>query len=370
VVYFRFLTGSRRRLSVSRQTLAALCFLALVPVCAAAQLPAGNRAPEPAASLQELILQSRTSEALEHAARSPQAVPEAAKAILRSADNDVTDLNPSAAASKLDALSKFLDEYAKVNKDAEIAREALKGRQLRIQGIQLSNQGEARKAEPILRQALELAEKAGDTFLEAGVHNSLGFALLALADGDDKPSEERLKEAAKEFEQARSLAERQEDSFRAASYGFNLGQAQLRRGQFEAAAAAFRLAAGNFLVVKRDSLVARSLLYQGISLGQLDPASEVPLSLYDEAFKTFEKLGDDSYGGWSLYLMAERLANRQKYAEAAQTAERAVPFLVKGGPKDRLAGCYFLLSEIHSRLGNSALADKYRRLIRDVEIPK
>jgi len=324
----------------------------------------------PAVSLEQLIIQSRTAEALAYAAQSAQAVAAAVGAILASSDQDVTDQKPDLAAAKLDALSRFLDAYADAGKGSEIPRDGLRGRQLRVQGIQLSNRKEAAKAEPVLRQALELARKAADPFLEAGVHNNLGYALLALAEEDEKGADSRLEEAAKEFDQARRLAAAQEDPFRAGSYGFNLGQAQLMLRRFDEAAASFKLAAGNFLVAGRVSLEARALLHQGIALVGSNPASQEPLALYEEASKIFEKLGEDRYTGWSLFLISEALARSQRFTEAAQSGERAVPLLSKTGPKDRLAACYFLLSEIHTHLGNNQRAEQYRQLIRDLGVPE
>ena len=353
-----------------RQMLVLLCLLVLRTSCAVAQSPAAQEASRPDISLEQLILQSRTAEALAYAVKSPQEVPAAAKAILASSDQDVTDQRPDAAAVKLDALSSFLDAYDKGSKGTAVPREGVEGRRLRVQGIQLSNRKEPGKAEPVLRKALELARKAGDGFLEAGVHNNLGYALLSLADEDDKNAASRLEEAAKEFHEARSLAGAQEDPFRAGSYGFNLGQAQLRLQHFDDAAASFKLAAGNFLVAGKESLQARSMLYQGIALAGGNPITQEPLALYDDASRIFDKLGEDSYTGWSLFLKSEFLARAQLYAEAARTAERAELFLVKTGPKDRLAACYFLLSEAHTRLGNAERAEQYRQRLRDLGIAK
>jgi tetratricopeptide (TPR) repeat protein len=352
-----------------RQIAFALTVLILSPLAAGGQSKPGRKPPAAAVPLEELILQSKTPEALRLASRSANSVPNAMKAILAQADGDVTEQRPDAAAAKLESLSRFLDAYAKANKGKDVARDGLRGRQLRIEGIQLSARREFAKAEPMLRQALELARKSGDAFLESGVHNNLGYTLLSRAETEDENVDQRLEEAAKEFETARSMAEAQGDTFRAGSYNLNLGQTLMHLRRYDPAMTAFRRAAGHFRTASKPSLEGRALLYQGIALDKLNLVSQEPLKLYDQAFKMFDKLGESGYAGWSLYLIAEHLAYNQKFAEAAQTAERAVPLLVKGGTKERLRGCYFLLSEAYTRLRETAKAERYRQLMAELDAP-
>ncbi len=175
-----------------------------------------------APTLKELILQGNVPESLRLAQQDPDAVAALLNTIFEEVDLQITDRKIAEARTALAAVDKFVGAYTQADSGKGVLKDAIKGRILRVDGIQLSDDKQYAKAEETLRKALEHSEKAGDKRLEAGVHNNLGYALNGL----DKPQD-----AAKEYDMARTMAEEQKDSLRAGSYNFNLGLTLLQLGQ-------------------------------------------------------------------------------------------------------------------------------------------
>lgn len=329
----------------------------LTPALAAQRKTAKPAAPAP--TLQDLIVQNKTREALRLAGKSPALVPAAVKAILDAADLQITERRIADARAAVEGADRFCAALAKAGKvkGVILPTDAIQGRLARIAGIELADNRQYSKAETKLREALDLSKKANDPVLEAGVHNNLGVALRNVQSGSD----ERVEEAAKEFDLARKMAEEQKDLMRAGSYNFNLGQVMLQLGRPGAALEAFTRSADQNKAAANSVLQARAIMFQGVSLSRIDAVSSEPMKYFDAAHKMFVGSGDDQNAGWTLFLMADHLAYGSKNTEAAAAAERAVPFLVKANDKAGLRRCYTLLGDMYGRLENKAKSESYKQ---------
>ncbi len=330
--------------------------------CLAPSLPAQKKpakTAKPAPTLQDLIVQNKTSDAVRAAAKSPALVPAALKSILDAADLQVTERRIAEAKAAVEGADRFCAALAKAGKakGLTLPTDAIQGRLARIAGIELADNRQYAKAEAKLREALDLGRKANDPVLQAGVHNNLGVALRSLQTGND----EKIEEAAREFDTARKMAEEQKDPLRAGSYNFNLGQVLLQLGRPSAALEAFTRSADQNKQAGKPALQARAIMFQGVSLSRIDAVSSEPMKHFDAAHKMFVAAGDDQNAGWTLFLMADHLAYGSKTAEAATAAERAVPFLVKANDKAGLLRCYALLGDMYGRLENKAKSESYKQ---------
>jgi len=331
---------------------------------AVAQRKPAKTAAKPAPTVQELILQGKVADAVRVASRSPDAARASIKDLMTMADSQITDRKIAEAQSTLEATARFADAYAKVNKNQELPVDSLRGRLLRVQGIQFSDQKQYEKAEATLRQALELSKRAADGTLEAGIHNNLGYALRF----QEKPGgEDRLEEAAREFDTAQKMAGEQKDMLRAGSYNFNLGEVLLQLGRLDPALQAFKRSEAQNRVSSRGNLEARAILMQGVVVTRINPVSKDPMNsepirLFQLAERMFEKLGDNRNAGWSYYLMGDYLAYSQQSREAIALAERGVPFLTSAGDKTGLAKVYDFVGDMWGRLGDKEKAEKYKNL--------
>jgi tetratricopeptide (TPR) repeat protein len=338
----------------------------LQPAVSAQDKSSGAKTRKGAPTLEELILQKRTKDAVRQAAKSADAAAATSRALMAKADLQVTDRQIKEAEATLAALDQFAAAYAKARKREVVPPELIRGRLLRLEGIKLVDAKEFAKGETVLRQALELSSKANDTVLEAGIHNNLGVALRYLADG----SAEKLENAAQEFDTARKMAEEQKDPLRAGSYNFNLGQVLLSQKRAQAALDAFKRSAEQSKQASNAGVEARATLYQAISLGRINAVSLEPLKFFDQAHKMFAALGDDRNAGWSLYLMGDHIAYSLKFKEAASAGERALPFLTRADDKEGLQRCYTFLADMHGRAGNKAAAERYQKLAAELDSEK
>jgi hypothetical protein len=314
-------------------------------------------------TIQELALQGKTTEAVRLAAKTPNGPQEALKGLLEIVDLKITDRQIDEARGTLAAAEKFADAWSNANKGKDLPREGLKGRKLRLQGIELSDKKEYDKAEAILKQALVVSKQSKDSALEAGVRNNLGYALRY---------QEKLEESAKEYETARQIAESQKDSLRAVSYNLNLGDVLLQLDRAGPAIDAFKRAEEQGKAASKPNLEARAILMQGVAQVRIvangpELLRQEPLRLMERAEKMFEQLGDDRNTGWALYLIADRTAYSMKFAEAAAIGERAIPYLAKAKDKTGLRRCYFLLMDLYNKLGDSAKSGKYKKLYDQAE---
>ena len=278
-------------------------------------------------------------------------------------DLKITDRQIAQAGATLEAAERFVDEWARVKKGKDLSRDALKGRKLRLQGIELNDKKEYAKAEGILKQALEMSKQLKDPVLEAGVRNNLGYALRF---------QQKLEESAKEFETARQIAESQKDNLRAASYNLNLGDVLLQLDRAASAIDAFKRAEVQGKAASKSNVEARAILMQGLAQIRIVPAvpeplRQEPIRLMEKAEKMFEEQGDDRNTGWALYLIADRMAYSMKFADAAALGERAIPYLSKAKDKEGLRRCYFLLMDMFNRLGDIAKSSKYKKLYDETE---
>jgi tetratricopeptide (TPR) repeat protein len=307
-----------------------------------------------------LIEKDHIPEAVEKSKAAPAAALGALRMAMKNFDDLVTTRKIAQAKSLLTAALKFV-EALQWGEKGEATLLALEGRNLRLQGIELNDAKEYGEAEPLLRQALLKSQAAKDEVLEAGIRNNLGYSLR---------NQSKVEEASREFDAARKMAEAQNDSLRAGSYNFNLGNALLALGMNDPAFDAFKRAADQNREAGRKSLVARSTLMQGVVLSRISKVSEEPLKHFGDAQKIFETLGDDRNCGWSLYLMADHIAYRFKFEEAAELGEKAVPYMKKAEDKEGLLRCYTLLSDMHGRLQNTEKATEYRQLARKLSVKK
>jgi len=324
-----------------------------------AKAQAAKRSP----SAQELVLQGKVAEAFRLAAKTPNGPQDTLKELLAMVDLKITDRQIAQAGATLEAAERFVDEWARVKKGKDLSRDALKGRKLRLQGIELNDKKEYAKAEGILKQALEMSKQLKDPVLEAGVRNNLGYALRF---------QQKLEESAKEFETARQIAESQKDNLRAASYNLNLGDVLLQLDRAASAIDAFKRAEVQGKAASKSNVEARAILMQGLAQIRIVPAvpeplRQEPIRLMEKAEKMFEEQGDDRNTGWALYLIADRMAYSMKFADAAALGERAIPYLSKAKDKEGLRRCYFLLMDMFNRLGDIAKSSKYKKLYDETE---
>ena len=326
------------------------------------QTKTDQAASQSAPPLRDLILTGNVDESVRVARQNPGEVAAVLNRILEEVDAQITDRKISEARSSLAAVDKFTDAYASPSDSGNRAlRDAIKGRILRVDGIQLSDDAHFDKAEPKLWEALELSTKAGDKRLEGGIHNNLGYALMGL---------ERLDDAAREFDSARTIAEEQKDPLRAGSYNFNFGLALFRLGSNEEALRAFSRSEEQNKSVSKTSMEARAVLYQGIVTSKMHPTGKEPMSYLTRAEKMFEQLGDSRNTGLSLWLMAQQTAFGGDLTEAGHVAEKAVPFLVKANDKDTLALCYGFIAMAYDQSKSEedrAKAEKYKKLAEEIK---
>lgn len=314
-----------------------------------------------AVSISDLVLHGKIPEAVKLAVKSPLAAESALNSLMAAADGQIVLRKITEAKTTLDAAQNFVDACDKTGQVKNLPRDALKGRGLRLQGIVLSDQKEYGNAEATLRQALEISRKAQDKALEAGVHNNLGFALRNM---------ERLEEAAKEFDTARQIAEEQKDDLRAGSSNFNLGEVLFQLNRLDTALAAFKRSAEQNKAASQPSIEARALFMQGRVSSGLDARSPEAIKLFQEAESIFEKLGDDRNAAWSFYFMGEHAAYSMDFKRAKDFGEKALPFLTKVGDKAGLQQCYAFLSDICNHLGDTPMAEKYKKQAEELTIKK
>jgi tetratricopeptide (TPR) repeat protein len=316
-------------------------------------------------ALQELIL-SDSKEALRAARKNPDQVGPAIQAIFDKADLQITHRQIADARVALEAADRFLQSFAKTARQTRVPTEALQGRLARLAGIELIDQKQYAEAEKKLRGALDLSRRANDAVLEAGVHNNLGLALRY----GNPAAKEKLEEAAKEFEAARTMAEAQKDPLRAGSYNFNLGQALLAAGRPEEALQAFRRSAEQNKAAAKPDIEARAVMFQAVSLSRMNAVSDEPVKLFEAACRMFLAQKDERNAGWSLFSMAEHYAYGGKPKEAAVAGERAVPLLLKANDKPGLTRCYTLLGEMYDRLDDKVRSGSYRKKLTELSAGK
>jgi tetratricopeptide (TPR) repeat protein len=313
----------------------------------------------PPPSVQELIAQGKIRDAVRSASKAPATAAEAVNALLTQVDALVTERKIPEAKALLGNAEQFSAAAAKERKIGALPQDALRGRVLRLEGIQLNDRKEYSKAEGVLTQALDISKKAGDRTLEAGVRNNLGYALQHQEEPD---GQSKLEQAAKEFDAARQIAEEQKDLLRAGSYNFNLGSALLQLARPEPAFNAFKRSAEQNKAAANAPLEARATLMQGSALSKVNSVSPEPVKYFDAARKMFSALGDKRNAGWSYYLMADHTAYSMKFGEAAQMAEQAAPLLAAAGDKAALGACYSFLADMYGRIGNKDKAEEYKKL--------
>jgi tetratricopeptide (TPR) repeat protein len=320
---------------------------------------AAKRSP----TAQELVLQGKLTEAIRLAGKTPNGPQETLKGLLGMVDLEITDRQIAKASASLEAAEKFADAWSKANKGKDLPREGLKGRRLRVQGIELNDKKEYEKAEVILKQALDISKQIKDPTLEAGVRNNLGHALRY---------QEKLEESAKEYDTARQIAESQKDTLRAASYNLNLGNVLLQLDRTGPAIDAFKRAEEQGKAASKPDLEARAILNQGVAQIRIvasgpEQLRQEPIRLMEKAEKMFEQQGDDRNTGWALFLIADRTAYGMRFADAAAIGERAIPYLSKAKDKAGLRRCYFFLMDMYNRLGDTAKSGKYKKLYDETE---
>jgi tetratricopeptide (TPR) repeat protein len=323
----------------------------------------GTKARDPKApvlkvpSPEELALQGKIRQAVNLARKSPTGVSDTLKSLMEKADGYVTALQVAEAESTLDVAEKFLNEYTRVDKRNPVPTEGLKGRQIRLQAILLSNQKQFDKSEPLLKEALALSKQAADVSLEAGIHNNLGYVFLSTGKGE---------EAVKEFTTAREMVESLKDDQRAGSYNFNLGLAQFQQKKFEPALEAFRRSAQQSHAISQTNLEARAVFWQGRALSAINVVSPEPIKLFHNAQKMFQSLGDHRNEGRSFMAMADHTAYTMDFNRAASFAEQAVQVYRNAGDNDGLQESYGFLVEIYGRAGKKDKAEEYKKKLQEL----
>lgn len=331
---------------------------------ASQQKTAQAQAAKPSPSAQDLVLQGKVAAAIRLAAKTPNGPQDTLKELLAMVDLQIANRQLVQAGATLEAAERFVDEWDKVKKGKDLSRDALKGRKLRLQGIELNDKKEYAKAEGILKQALEISKQLKDPVLEGGVRNNLGYALRL---------QEKLEESAKEFDTARQIAELQKDNLRAASYNLNLGDVLLKLDRTASAIDAYKRAEEQGKAASKSNVEARAILMQGLAQTRIvstapEPAQrQEPIRLLEKAEKMFEQQGDDRNTGWALYHIADHMAYNMNFADAAALGERAIPYLSKAKDKEGLRRCYFLLYYMFNKLGDTAKSDKYKKLYDETE---
>jgi tetratricopeptide (TPR) repeat protein len=320
----------------------------------------------PAESLDALVSQNKTAEAVRLSTRNPAIVLPFLKSRMEQIDLQVTDRKIEDAKTSSVAIDAFAKAYVTASKRKDIPVAAIQGRTLRIEGIILGDQKQYAKSEEVLKKALELAKSSGDKTLEAGIHNNLGYALRFQ---QEPGKDDKILAAMEEYETARKIAEEQKDSLRAASYNFNLGMVLLTTRKFEPALGAFKRSTDQAREASRPSYEARGVLYQGIALSKINLAGKEPINYFSGAAKLFERLGDMRNTGWSYWLMAEQTAYGGDFKDAARCAEIAISYLSKGGDKPGLLQSYEFLVDMYSRFQDDdsrAKKEKYLKLAEEL----
>lgn len=326
--------------------------------------PAQKAAPPakaPSAGLPDMILQGKIPEAVRLAAKSPGSAAAALTSLMATSDMQVALRKHSEAQATLESAQKFLEACDQARGLGELPREALRGRQFRMQGIQLNTEKDFARAEAFLRQALKVSRDQKDPLLEAGVHNNLGYALENM---------NLIEEAAKEYETASKMAEEQKDDLRGGVYTFNLGTVLRKLKRLDPALVAFRRAAEQNRAAGQSSIEARAVLMQGVVAGAINSRSTEATSLFQRAAAMFEKLGDAQNTGWSYYLLGDHIAYSTDFRAATENGEKAVPFLIKANDTAGLLRCYRFLSDLFGRMGDIPNAEKYKKLADALETKK
>jgi tetratricopeptide (TPR) repeat protein len=315
----------------------------------------------PAVSIPDLVLKGKIDDAVKFAVKTPLAAESAFNSLMASADTQIVLRKIPDAQATLDAAQKFMDACDKTGRVKDLPKAALKGRQLRLQGIVLSNNLDFTKALEVLNQALLVSKSAKDLALEAGIHNNLGYA---------RQKVDSLDEAAHEFDTARKIAEDQKDDLRAGSYNFNLGTALLDEEKFDAALAAFQRSAEQNKRAAQAGREARAIFMQARVITKIDPKKAEIMPLFQDAATRFEKLEDPANAGWSYFLMGDNARTNGDFKKAADLAEKALPFLTKAGDKLALQECYRHLALMYTTLGETAKAEKYDKLANETAVKK
>jgi tetratricopeptide (TPR) repeat protein len=335
----------------------------IVALLAGTTLPASQK-PSPeneARKLAALVIAEKIPEAVESARGNPGLVGTAVAVLTSDVDDMITQRKIADAQKMIKVALKFIIAFQETGENMDLPTAALRGRELRLEGIQQSDNKEYADAEITLREALKLSEQAEDTVLEAGIRNNLGYSLRYQG---------RLEEAAREFDTARKIAEEQKDDLRAGSYNFNLGLALIGLKRHSPALDAFRRSAEQNHAAGMASLEARATLYQGVALGAINAVSTEPIRHFEKAQKMFEQLGDAANTGWAFYLMGDHIAYSMKFDQAAQYGEQAIPFFKKAGDTEGLRRCYMLLSDMYTRLKQDEKANTYRKLAGEIPSKK
>ena len=312
-------------------------------------------------AIAELVTKGKIDEAVKLAVKTPAAAVEAVYNMMAEADDQISLRRIPGARGTLEAAEQFAQACEKTGKVKDLPLDALRGRQVRLQGIMLSDQKEYPKAEAYLRQALQISTKAKDPVLEAGVHNNLGYALA---------NQQLLEEAAREFDTARQMAEEQKDDLRAGSYNFNLGDVLYRLGRMNPSLSAYQRSAVQNKAASRPSIEARAVLMQAVVQNRISSSNPEVSKLFLEAASMFEKLGDDLYTGRSLYYYADNVAYTMDFRRAAEYGEKALTFLTKAGETADLERCYTFLGDMYARLGDVVTSEQYKKLAKELEIKK
>jgi tetratricopeptide (TPR) repeat protein len=311
----------------------------------------------PPASISDLVLQGKTNDALKLAVKTPAGLDGAWTSLFTSIDTQIVIRNLNDAQKNLDATKAFADACVKSKQVKVVPMDAIQGRQLRLNGIRLSDNKEFVKATDALKEALQLSKKAQDRALEAGVHNNLGFALQ---------QQGQLPDAEKEYDLARRIAEDIKDYLRAGSSNFNLGMVLFDQQKFEDAKSAFARATEQNRAAGQARIEARSILMQGRVAGRLNTKTDDAVKFYQEAQSKFEKIGDDSNVGWCYYLMGEHSGFGGDFVKCAQYVEKGIPYFIKADDKESLRRSYDFLGLIYATMGEKEKADKYSKLAGDV----
>ncbi len=335
-----------------------LACIFLLSVCAGGQKKTASPRPaKPVPEVYELILQGKISEAVRLTSKSIARAEGAVDKLIDIVDAQIVDREITKAQTTLKSAESFVDAYAKAVPGKSLRGNALKGRNLRIQGIKLNDAKEYAKAESTLRQALTVSLDAKDARLEGGIRNNLGFALQAQG---------KLEDAVKEFEAARDIAEKQDDPLRAGSYNFNLGRTFFQLGRMDAALAAYKRSADQNKAAAKPDLEARAMMMAGIAQSRLDSFSPEAMKFFQLAFKLFDQIGDKRNAAWCLYLMGDHTAYTQRFADAAAYGEKAVLLLKAGNDTDALQKVYEFLSEMYGKTGAKEKSDQFRQLADEI----
>jgi len=339
-------------------------FLSSGLVFATADKAKTQAAPTITAKVESLMLTGEVKEAARLAAKNKGAFDEVMAKLISDVDDQITDRKIEEASKTITALNAFLNAYVENNKAEDLLQEAVKGRLLRVEGIQLSDNGEYEKAEGILRQAMDLSQKAKDPVLEAGLHNNLGYALRNL---------KKEAEAVTEFNIAAQMAESQKDDLRAGSYNLNLGETLFLRDIPEKALVAFRKAADQNHAAGQPEREARAVFMQAAALDQLDLGSRNTrvlkqiLELYQQAEEIYAKLGEERNAAISWYRMAEKVSRAAKWDQAAAYGEKALPYFVKVADRAAQHACYTILADAYKGLRNTVKAEQNAKLANETK---